>query len=123
MSASPCMKRLNVKYQNHDINMSLPAGGVLSAIVTVADRSDREPGTDDRVDLYLGGLDATDNKHPRWGNFDLSVGDTITITVHGDRISDTPIKREGPSEAETEQQKRDYVRQMAAEWGWSITEP
>jgi hypothetical protein len=65
------MKRLNVKYRDHDINMSLPAVGVLSAIVTVRDRSDREPDTDDTVELSLGSLDVTDNKHPRWGNFDF----------------------------------------------------
>ena len=116
------MKRLNVRFDNRDINMSLPAAGVLSAILTVTDRTDQEPEGEDKIKLSLSGLDATDSRHPRWGNFKLSVGETVTITIHGDRISDVPIRKEGPAEEEIALLQREYVRKMAAEWGWTITE-
>jgi hypothetical protein len=117
------MKRLKVEFKNASINMSLPQAGVLTAMVTVADRSNRDPDAEDEVLLELRGLDATDEKHPDWGTFDLVPGDTVVISVHDDRLSDRPNERREFSREDDEQRQRDYVREKAAEFGWVITQP
>lgn len=104
------------------MNMSLPESGVLSAIVSVLDRNDREPDTDDEVRLHLGGLDSSDGLHPQWGDFDLVPGDEVTISVFDDRASDPPIERRGMTETESEERKKQYLRGMARELGWDLIE-
>jgi hypothetical protein len=91
------MKRLLVQFRNQTINMSLPEFGVLSAIISVVDRTNKGPNEIESTRLELGGLDSTDGKHPSWGTFDLDVGDSVTISIHGDRISDEPVERTGNS--------------------------
>ncbi|MFK7821049.1 MAG: hypothetical protein AB8G99_20200 [Planctomycetaceae bacterium] len=117
------MKRLAINFRGDTINMSLPGTGVLTAMVYVADRTDREPASSDEVTLDLGGLDSRDGTHPKWGCFDLAAGESVTITVYDDRITDAPVERTGTPPKQDEESKRNYVRQMAAELGWSITEP
>jgi hypothetical protein len=116
------MKRLAVEFRDQHINMSLPAAGVLTACITVVDKSDREPDRVDEVQLELGGLDPIDNKHPCWGRFDLVCGDSVVIAVHDDRVSDPEIARTGQTPDERLESKRNYVRRVAAELGWTITE-
>ena len=64
--------------------MSLPRAGVLSAIVSVVDNTDKEPNSADSVYLELGSLDSVDGLHPNWGRFALLTGDLVLITVHDD---------------------------------------
>lgn len=116
------MKRLAVNLRDETINISLPATGVLSAIVCVVDRSERDPASADEVTLELGGLDSTDGMHLNWGRFDLQPGDSVTITVHDDRQTDVPTKRTGTTPEQDMEAKRNYLRRMADELGWTITE-
>lgn len=116
------MKRFQVEFQGRTINMSLPKAGVISAIISCVDRSDKETKSPEEVTLHLGGLDSTDGKHPQWGEFALSPGDKVVISIHDDQKRDPPNERRGFSREETEKEKRDYVRKMAAEWGWKLTE-
>ncbi len=117
------MKRINIHWRDKEVNMSLPAAGVLSAIVTVLDRTDKEPDSTDELCLHLGGLDSTDGMHPHWGDYDLQPGDRITISIHDDRESDPPIERRGLTQEENENSKKDYIRKTAEELGWQIIEP
>ena len=116
------MKRIKVKWKDRSINMSLPATGVLSAVVSVVDRRDKEPNSDEELVLHLGGLDSTDGLHPQWGDYDLAPGDVITISIHDDQISDPPIERLGLSKEECENSIKDYVRKTANELGWQLIE-
>ena len=116
------MKRLAVQFHEQTINMSLPEFGVLSALVCVVDRIEKEPGETDQVRLELGGLDSADGLHPQWGDFYLAAGDSVTITVHDDRISDEPIGRTGQTVEESKESEKNYVRQRALEFGWTISE-
>ncbi len=116
------MKRLEVRWRDQVVNMSLPASGVLSAIVTIQDRSHREAEADDVLRLHLGGLDSTDGMHPHWGDYDLVPGDEVTISVHDDRASDPPLERRGLSKEDVETNKKKHLRQTAAELGWELIE-
>ena len=92
------MKRLQVRWRDQVVNMSLPESGVLSAIVSVHDRRDKEPEAEDELRLHLGGLDSTDGMHPQWGDYDLVPGDEVTISVHDDQSCDPPVERRGANE-------------------------
>ena len=116
------MKRLEVRWKDQVINMSLPESGVLSAIVSILDRKDKVPLAEDEVRLQLGGLDSTDGMHPHWGDFELSPGDKVTISIHDDRSSDPPVERRGLSVEEHEDNKKKYLRIAAAELGWDLIE-
>ncbi len=116
------MKRLAIEFRDQKINMSLPDAGVLSAMVTVVDQSDRDATSTDEVHLELGGLDFVDGRHPRWGKFNLVPGETVRITLHNDRIADPEKRRTGETESERLESKRNYVRMVAAELGWKILE-
>ena len=102
--------------------MSLPESGVLSAIVSVLDRQDKEPDTEDELRLHLGGLDSTDGLHPYWGDYDLVPGDEITISVFDDRSTDPPIERRGLSREEIENNKKQHLRDSAKALGWELIE-
>lgn len=116
------MKRLKVSWRDRTVNMSLPESGVLSAIVSVFDSKDKDPDADDELRLHLGGLDSVDGLHPHWGDYDLVAGDEITISVHDDRSSDSPIERRGLTKEDIETNKKNYVRQIAEELGWELIE-
>lgn len=116
------MKRLKVQWRDQVVNMSLPASGVLSAIVTIQDLAHKEAEADDVLRLQLGGLDSTDGMHPHWGDYDLVPGDEIRISVHDDRLSDPPLERRGLSKEDIEAHKRKDLGQIAAELGWELIE-
>jgi hypothetical protein len=116
------MKRIQVQFHGKVVNMALPETGVLSAIVSCVDRRDKDPDSEEEVRLHLGGLDNTDGKHPQWGDFDLQPGDQVVMSIHDDRISDPPIDRRGLSSDETQMEKKNYVRKMAKDFGWTIVE-
>ncbi|GAA5496367.1 hypothetical protein Rhal01_02550 [Rubritalea halochordaticola] len=117
------MKRLQVQWRDHCINMSLPASGVLSATVFINDQTDRDPEAEDQMMLELGGLDCSDDLHSIWGKHPLQPGDEVTISIHDDRLSDPPLFRRGESREESEERKKAYLRQAAKELGWQLIEP
>ena len=111
-----------VKFRDKTINMSLAEHGVLSAIISVVDNDASSLNPGERVELQLGGLDAVERDHPDWGNFDLNTGDTVTITIHDDRISDPPTQRNSWTEEQEIESQQNYVREMAAKFGWTLSE-
>ena len=116
------MKRLTVEYHGKTVNMSLPGPGNMSAILTVCDGSDVRPGDDDDVFLRLGGLDCTTDRHVHWDRADLKTGDVVRITIHDDQDSDPPTSFTARNTEDYLERKRERVREMAAELGWTINE-
>ena len=116
------MKRLEVKFRDNTINMSLADHGVLTAIISVVDNDDSSLNPGERIELQLGGLDAAERNHPDWGSFDLDSGDTVAVTIHDDRISDPPTRRNSWTEEQEIESQKKYVREMAAKFGWTLNE-
>ena len=114
------MKRLKVRFKDKTVNMTLSAFGVLSAIVSVVDRVNKEPNETERVQLELGGLE--NQTHLKWGTFNLVPGDLIEIQILDDRISDEPTERIESDPERQKEQERNYVRRRAAEFGWTVKE-
>src|SRR5262245_44118758 len=102
--------------------------GVLSAIVTwVAHSPDELKQQTDMTDrnpalfLQVGGLTSRD--HYDWNQIDLQVGDEIKIHIVNAAEVDTPRTERADDPAEETEQKKKYVRRLAKELGWEISEP
>ena len=94
--------------------------GVLSTIVTwVGGRR----GTSDKraEDLFLqvGGLIKSE-EHVDWTQQSLRVGDVIAIKIATRQAVDRPRKRKRRDPADELRQKKQYVRRLANELGWTV---
>lgn len=78
--------------------------GVLSAILHRVKRNPKKyPGntmsrtewSKERIELQIGGLDSTVNKHLDWITKELRIGDEVSIRLLPSGKFDTPKKRQG----------------------------
>jgi hypothetical protein len=91
---------------------------VLTVIIDCA----RRDGRDAELELNVGGLDSAAREHVTWATTQLQVGDEVQVKVLESVSADEPSIRKRPDpENETEMQ-RNYVRQMAKKWGWTLDE-
>jgi hypothetical protein len=94
-----------------------PDGG-LHAIVSWRGRPRR--GVSAALELSVSGVDGRTEEHVRWPVPELSVGDEVTIRVTDAGEADAPAERASLDPEQLLRQRQEYVRQMAAEWGWEI---
>jgi hypothetical protein len=101
--------------------------GVLSAIVVwhspepVAEGSEDVPASS--VHLSVSGLSTSAPDHQLyWMDAPLCTDDEVVIRVREAVAVDPPELRERPGPGDVLREKQEYVRRMAQELGWTITE-
>jgi hypothetical protein len=57
-----------------------------------------------------------------WPTPELKVGDEVSIRIVADESGDSPRERTVYDPDQILRQQQEYVREMAAEWGWTIVE-
>jgi hypothetical protein len=110
--------------------------GVLSAMLTwVSHEPEKlkewaESGVPDieatRLEFTVGGLGrciGEAGEHLKWVESDLAVGDEIRIRVVDVPSADPPSRRYEDLPAFVEEQRKEYVRKTAREFGWEIVTP
>ncbi len=90
--------------------------GVLTAIAAYVEG---ERGTD--LDLSVGGLLTATNEHVSWARRKLKNGDKIAITIIEASSVDKPKEQYRVDPRKEKRQKMAYVRAMAKELGWKLT--
>ena len=92
--------------------------GVISAIVSwVAGPNGNE------CFFTVGGLISEKREHLDWVKHEpLKVGDRIEITVADSGILDEPTTRKADAPGPELEHRKDYIRRMAKEVGWTIQE-
>jgi hypothetical protein len=76
----------------------------------------------EELKLQAGGLDGNTNEHLDWATPPVKVGDEIKIKIiKTDSPSDPDTRRRTDPAVDLERRK-DYVRKMATELGWKLTE-
>jgi hypothetical protein len=94
-----------------------PDGG-LHAILSWRGRPRR--GADAALQLSVSGVDGRTEESVRWPVPDLSVGDEVTIRVTDAGDGDAAADRTALDPEQLLHQQQEFVRRMAAEWGWEI---
>ena len=107
---------------NHHATVSLAGDpGVLSCIVNYMNRS-----TDDRVEdefhTSFGGINNTSGDYVDWDRVDLKVGDEVTFKIISDDVAKPEPSRRPHEGEKAEYSKKDYIRQCAKNFGWTIIE-
>ncbi|MEZ5299153.1 MAG: hypothetical protein R3F11_00535 [Verrucomicrobiales bacterium] len=95
---------------------------MLSVIASAVAREDLGEGPSHECDLTLGGLDSLAGEHQNWGKQKLIPGDKILIEVLDDGEFDPPEDRQVRDPEQEERMKKDYIRQVTAELGWTVDE-
>ena len=95
--------------------------GSLDAILSW--RGGPSRGADTYLQLTVGGFLAQTEELVRWAVPTVQFGDEITVRTIGSVEPDAPAERESLDPARIRADQEAYVRQMAAEWGWTIQEP
>jgi len=96
----------------------IAGNGVLSMVLNHVERNaDRDEF------LEVGGLVGSTGEHVDWTNRRLSTGDEVVVRIiESDSVEEPKKRRPRNPEEEFEQQKQ-YVREMAKQLGWTLTEP
>jgi hypothetical protein len=101
---------------------SIDPDGGLHAIVSW--RGSPRRGCEAALQLSISGVDGFTEESIRWPAPELRIGDEVTIRVTDAANGEAPVERVAFDPEELLQQQQEYVRQMAARWGWEIrTEP
>jgi hypothetical protein len=115
-----------VVFEVHRNGLKLCTAGVgeRGVMSIIAMWRSREPAQDaDTLELSVGGLAPTDPDHQmHWINAPLQVGDCVTIKVLASPAADPPELSERPRRLDILRDKQEYVREMARELGWTVTE-
>ena len=91
--------------------------GVLTAIVDYVVSSQRDEAT-----LRVGGLVTPKEEHVRWvEDRKLEVGDEVRVKVVEVETVDTPINTKPADLAAATDRQKEYIRQAARKFGWTIT--
>ncbi|MEK7950495.1 hypothetical protein [Luteolibacter soli] len=104
----------------HTIGVSEP--GVLSVTLSAVIRETSEPEQQHECSLRLGGLESSTNTFVDWPDYELEPGDMIVIEVLPEGPFDEPVSKRQDIQEVVRRSKADYVRQLAGELGWTITE-
>jgi hypothetical protein len=91
--------------------------GVLTAILDSVKTKGR-----DEMGITVGGLDDVTGEHLTWIGTPLAIDDEVRIKVLDAANADAPLKRERTDPARDTEAKKNYVREMAKEFGWTLTE-
>lgn len=98
--------------------------GVLTAIVTWANRSGERTESDEpeeSLKLLIGALRTSTDEDFTWSPQRLSVGDSVTIRIEeADRVNEPCTREVWPKE--TLESKKIRTRDLAAELGWTLIE-
>ncbi len=90
--------------------------GVLTAIVA---NVEGPRGKD--LSLDVSGLFCATGEHVNWKLIRLRIGDEVRVKVIDADAVDKPRKRYVPDPAKELAAKKDYVRRLARELGWSVS--
>lgn len=111
--------------------------GVLSAIVTWVVHSPeklarwaaegREETPQEKLDLTVDGMGGPDDtivphEHLRWVDCDVTVGDEILVKVVEQPTADEPSMRKREDPDLHVKSRKEYIRQVVKELGWTLTE-
>jgi hypothetical protein len=101
--------------------------GVLGAHVSWVRRQGKDTrskgpeATEEELRLNVGGLITPTEEHVRWVDKTLKIGDEVRIVIAADEPTvDPPRSRERRDLVKERQQKKEYVKNMAKEFGWKI---
>lgn len=113
------MKALRVTKGEQSWTLALEHDGVLSAIVNCIQSPTK---SEEDNELRLFGLDTHTDTHLRWSPVPLSVGDQVTIEVIENCQGDAPEQTEPKGGTNRLEQRKQYVRDEAAAFGWTLIE-
>ncbi len=106
----------------HHATVSLVGNpGVLSCIVNYMNRSTPD-GMEDEYHTSFGGIDNTLGARVNWERADLKTGDEISFRLIEDSIANPEPDQTPHGGEQAEYSKKDYIRQCAKDFGWTITE-
>jgi hypothetical protein len=74
------------------------------------------------LDLHVGGLVSAFGEHVSWTNVQLKTGDEIRVRVVESGSADEPKERKPRNPAQDLERQKHYVREMAKQLGWTLTE-
>jgi hypothetical protein len=96
--------------------------GVMTAVIShVTKRVNAAGRVRNDLALEVGGLISLTREHVRWRSVRLKVGDEVSVRIIDANSVDRPLKRHRDNPATERGLKKNYVRNMAKEWGWTIT--
>src|SRR5260370_37957181 len=96
----------------------IAGNGILNVMITHLKRD----GDRDEVHLYVGGRKGLiSGEHVAWTTTQLSKDDEVRVRIIESDWDDEPTKRV-LRESEALQQRKAYVRAMAKQLGWTLTE-
>jgi hypothetical protein len=106
----------------HHATVSLgEAPGVISCIVNYMNRS-LEGGFEDEYHTSFGGIDNSSGDRVNWERAELKTGDEVTFKLIEKSDAIPEPKRTPHGGEQPEYSKKDYIRQCAKDFGWTITE-
>ena len=76
----------------------------------------------DEVDLQVGGLISDTDEHVLWRIAQLNTDDEVRVKIIESDSADEPTKRVLRDSEEDLKQRKAYVRAMAKQLGWALTE-
>jgi hypothetical protein len=71
----------------------------------------------------VGGLVSATGDHIDWSSTQLNTGDEVRVRIIESDSADEPKDRRHRNPDEELEQQRRYVRAMAKQLGWTLTEP
>jgi hypothetical protein len=115
------MERFKVTLNDHQHTIGVSDPGVLTIILSAVSREEEMPARHE-CRLELGGLDSSTGSHLDWATHDLTVGDKIKIEILAGGESDKPAEERKLDPQIEDERKKDYIRKLALEFGWTIIE-
>lgn len=116
------MERFRVNFREHSHTIGVAEPGVVSLSMSAVVRADPEAGPGHECRMQLGGLESATDTFVEWAAYDLEAGDKITIEVLPDGDFDVPAETRCIPSLDPTDRKRESVRRMAAELGWTLIE-
>lgn len=113
------MKALRVTQGEQSWTLALEHDGVLSAIVNCIQNTTESV---EDCELRMFGLDTHTDTHLRWNPVTLSVGDQVTIEVIENCQGDEPDHKEPKGRTNRLEQRKQFLRDEAAAFGWTLIE-
>ena len=95
--------------------------GVLSCILNYMNRSADGELEDEHL-ISFGGIDNTSGDYVDWDRVDLKVGDEVTFKILSESVAVPEPSRRSHDGEKAEYSKKDYIRQCAKNFGWTIVE-
>ncbi len=95
--------------------------GVLSCILNYMNRS-TDTGKEDKYHISFGGIDNSSGDYVDWDRVDLKIGDEVTFKILNNSVAIPKPARRKHNGEKAEYSKKDYIRQCAKNFGWTIIE-